>query len=447
MKNFTFPILMRSIITGVCVVTFFINGSCQIKYNGSINTGTDASAINYQTQGTGAYSFASGYQSVASGHTSTALGYKATAMGIRSFAIGENTYSASQGYSFGQQAKANSSQSLAIGRFVESNATGTIVIGSSSDGYSLINNIPNSLMIGFNSNIPTLFVGPSANFTSIGKVGIGTTIPQSTLHIVGDATISTLANKTGRGILSTDATGMLILADYSLIGDNMGNCEATRNLKMSDYSIFNGSIGDKVLQRADGSLFNNGLRFNTNNSMVLETGLAATMSLVSGSNTPSAIWVSNWTSGGYGLVLNDDNRTGGIYRDANNPSLAIGFNSTKVGIGVIPPADGDYALYVAGGILATEVRVQLQSDWKDLVFKPEYKLRSLTEVETFISKNGHLPEIPTSETVKKEGINIGDMNALLLQKIEELTLYILQQQKQIDTQQSEINSIKSNLNR
>ena len=172
--------------------------------------------------------------------------------------------------------------------------------------------------------------------------------------------------------------------------------------------------------------------------MVLETGAAANMTIVSNANTKSQIWVGNWTSGGYGLVLNNDNspgegnQKGGIYYDQNNPKPVINFNDTKVGIGTMPPSEGIYNLYVAGGILTEEVKVQLKSEWSDYVFSPDYKLRALKDVETYISKNQHLPDMPTSENVKQDGINLGEMNALLLKKIEELTLYVIELKNEND---------------
>lgn len=164
----------------------FLTLNAQVQDSLTINTGSVASAIGFETQATGTYSLSTGYQSVASGHTSTAIGYKANANGTRSFAIGENCYSESQGYSFGQYAKANVSQSLAIGRFVETMASGSISLGSSVSDHSMINNKPNSLMIGFMSTVPTLFVSESdndINFEGIGKVGIGTTDPKARLQI------------------------------------------------------------------------------------------------------------------------------------------------------------------------------------------------------------------------------------------------------------------------
>lgn len=181
--------------------------NAQVQDSLTINTGSVASAIGLETQATGQYSLSTGYQSIASGNTSTAIGYKANAIGTRSFAIGENTFSVDQGYSFGQMAKANVGQSLAIGRFVETNASGSIVIGSSTSISSLINSKPNSLMIGFNSSEPTLFVSESEltfNYNGIGKVGIGTTDPKARLQIAdGDIFIQDI----NKGIIMKSPDG------------------------------------------------------------------------------------------------------------------------------------------------------------------------------------------------------------------------------------------------
>lgn len=69
--------------------------------------------------------------------------------------------------------------------------------------------------------------------------------------------------------------------------------------------------------------------------------------------------------------------------------------------------------------------------WSDFVFKKEYKLPTLEEVENHIAEKGHLENIPSEEEVLKNGINLGEMNAKLLQKIEELTLYVIEMKKDI----------------
>ena len=75
--------------------------------------------------------------------------------------------------------------------------------------------------------------------------------------------------------------------------------------------------------------------------------------------------------------------------------------------------------------------------WSDYVFYPEYELRPLPELEQYIKKNNKLPEIPSANDVQENGIDLGNMQAKLLLKIEELTLYILDLQKQIDELKSE----------
>jgi hypothetical protein len=113
----------------------------------------------------------------------------------------------------------------------------------------------------------------------------------------------------------------------------------------------------------------------------------------------------------------------------------------KVNIGINTGATG-YLLSVDGKIIAEEVRIQLQSAWPDYVFDKHYALKSLNEVEDFILTHHHLPEIPSATEIKADGLLVGEMHNLLLKKIEELTLYLIQQQKTIDALQEEIKDLK-----
>ena len=105
----------------------------------------------------------------------------------------------------------------------------------------------------------------------------------------------------------------------------------------------------------------------------------------------------------------------------------------RVGIGTTNPQS---TLAVNGKITAKEIQVTL-SGWADFVFLKDYCLRPLSEVEAFINENGHLPEIPSAEEVKENGINLGEMDAKLLQKIEELTLYMIEQNRRIEKLENE----------
>jgi len=99
----------------------------------------------------------------------------------------------------------------------------------------------------------------------------------------------------------------------------------------------------------------------------------------------------------------------------------------NVGIGTTNPL---YLLSVKGTIGAQEVIVVPTTGWSDYVFRPEYRLRPLSEVSHYIQANGHLPDMPTEAEVKEKGVSIGDMQAKLLAKIEELTLHMIEQEKE-----------------
>lgn len=84
----------------------------------------------------------------------------------------------------------------------------------------------------------------------------------------------------------------------------------------------------------------------------------------------------------------------------------------------------------SGLVRAREIKIDALV-WADYVFKPDYQLMPLSEVENYINQNGHLPNVPTEKEVLEEGINVGEMNKILLEKIEELTLHIIEQEKRI----------------
>lgn len=128
-----------------------------------------------------------------------------------------------------------------------------------------------------------------------------------------------------------------------------------------------------------------------------------------------------------------------------NVSLLTAFPTTASGVNV-----AKYRLFVTGGILTEEVRVTMATEWADYVFNKDYALRSLKDVEKYIAENGHLPNVPSAEQVKAEGVNLGDMARIQQEKIEELTLYAIQQDKQIteqnktlEQQQKEIDELKA----
>ncbi|PXY02516.1 hypothetical protein DF185_00025 [Marinifilum breve] len=119
--------------------------------------------------------------------------------------------------------------------------------------------------------------------------------------------------------------------------------------------------------------------------------------------------------GGENEIVNDNN------------AISIIRSTGNVGIGTQSP--GSDRLAVNGTIRAKEIKVE-SSNWADFVFEDDYQLRNIEDLEQFISQNGHLPDIPNEKEVEKNGISLGEMNAKLLQKIEELTLYTIRLNKE-----------------
>lgn len=291
-------------------------------------------------------------QNQAKGNYSATIGMSNLTVGANSLAVGQANRTAGSG-------------AIALGKFAWANATNAIVIGSGMDNTeakALINNYSRTLMVGFNSSCPTLFVGTSNGGVTTGKIGIGNmTNPLAKLHMLADS------NEDAGFILETSN-------------------KATKSAYLQMYD-------DK------------------HKIMVSKTGM-----LIASPNDAMAL-------------------------DAKNISL-----TGKVGINVNNSFTGDYDydLAVKGGILTTEVFVKDVDEWHDYVFSDDYQLMSLEDVESFINQNGHLPDMPSEKDVMERGYSVVEMEGLLLKKIEELTLYTIELQSQIQLQRAIIDGLKKN---
>ncbi|MBK8342569.1 MAG: hypothetical protein IPL12_04100 [Bacteroidetes bacterium] len=117
------------------------------------------------------------------------------------------------------------------------------------------------------------------------------------------------------------------------------------------------------------------------------------------------------------------------------------FVSGNVQVGTEPVPTG-YKMSIDGKLVCEEVKVQLSADWADYVFDDTYKLLSLEEVEAFIVANNHLPNIPSADELATTGLDLSAMNILMMQKIEELTLYLIELNKQNELLMQEIKTLK-----
>ncbi|MET0466231.1 MAG: hypothetical protein ABW007_23935 [Chitinophagaceae bacterium] len=200
------------------------------------------------------------------------------------------------------------------------------------------------------------------------------------------------------------------ISDNVMITDGQGN-QRIRIFGNGNTTLgFNSPVDDGYKLAVNGNIKSTGL--------ILTDGNQAAGKVLTSDANGNASWqtasggsggASGWTDAGSGLLY--------------NTTL-----SGKVGIGTSTIPTG-YKLAIAGNVIAEKVKVQLQSQWADYVFDEEYKLMPLPALEKFIRQNKHLPEIPTAAEVEKDGIDIGNNQALLLKKIEELTLHMIGQNK------------------
>jgi hypothetical protein len=161
------------------------------------------------------------------------------------------------------------------------------------------------------------------------------------------------------------------------------------------------------------------------------------ITMISGPTNCGAIQIKSHS--GLGGSQNRYLRLG--WKDNNSvfsPALSIN-DDLNVGIGTTTP---DTKLTVNGNIHAKEVKIDLSIPAPDYVFANDYKLRSLKEVEDYINKNNHLPEIQSARELEKNGLMLAEMNMNLLKKVEELTLYMIELEKKNNVQSKEMETLK-----
>ncbi|MAU15625.1 MAG: hypothetical protein CMH48_09925 [Muricauda sp.] len=207
-----------------------------------------------------------------------------------------------------------------------------------------------------------------------------------------------------------------------------GQTETTVDLSWSEATDNVGVVGYKIFK--DGIL--EGTLGNVSTYQV--TGLTASTTYSFTATATDA--AGNESTSSNAVSVTTDGNSGGssgnaIWQEAN--SVASYAGKVQVGGISVPSA---YKMAIDGKLIAEEVRVEVSGTWPDYVFEKAYPLLSLKEIQKHIEEKGHLPKMPSAKEVKANGIELGEMNRLLLEKIEELTLYIIQLE-------SEINQLKS----
>jgi hypothetical protein len=285
-------------------------------------------------------------------------------------------------------------------------------------------------------------IAQTNTFPSSGYVGIGTTTPQVPLHLYSSS--ETVQNIEGSspyihaGLMFTDATQQTAgkVKQWAIWAGTDGGTWAS-GLGFHRYDAVNACAGG--ICSLSLFLHDNG------NVGIGTTGPRQTLEVAGSSLFDSDMFT--WQNGGI-FFSGNGSYSAGIY--GRNLGNDLGINSGglerlrinsngNVGIGTTSPA---YKLDVLGTIRAKEVLVNLDGG-ADFVFEKDYKLLPIEHVANYVQENKHLPDIPSANEMVKNGVSMGDMQVKLLQKVEELTLYAIQQNKEIETLKKRINGLET----
>lgn len=239
---------------------------------------------------------------------------------------------------------------------------------------------------------------------SNGFVGIGQTAPIARLHVTG-AQGTAFAKFTQSNISPVD--GVLTIGNGTTgVGNYIPNIVGRTYMPGRSFGVYFTGEAEDVLPTVD-------------------NGMAAVV-LDGRSKTSQPLVTNN--------VLAVNSAGVNLMQVKANGSVAIGTTDTK-----------GYKLAVNGSGIFTKVVVKSYANWPDFVFHPDYKLPALSEVEQFVTKNQHLPGIPSASEIEKEGVDVGEMNKQLLQKVEEQMLYIIEMNKQLAALSKEVEVLKQKI--
>jgi hypothetical protein len=268
------------------------------------------------------------------------------------------------------------------------------------------------------------FISEKMRINPDGKIGIGTLTPPLQTSIQ--------ALRSGG---NNSVTPLISLQDDR--SDRYSSINIVRGVGSYDL----GMSFSTVYQTGGSSIISEKIRINPDGKIGIGT-MNPTAKLETYNGTSGI--TSFKTIGVNGHLFIDNEGSGENYYDASNfqefqmgglPKMRINANG-NVGIGTVSP---DEKLTVNGNIHAKEIRIDTSISVPDYVFANDYKLNTLQEIEAYIKQNSHLPEIPSAKEIEKNGLMLAEMNMAILKKVEEMTLYIIEQNKRIEKLEKENN--------
>ncbi len=303
---------------------------------------------------------------------------------------------------------ANSDGIFAIGAAAERLAFGMAIDGAGAGtGRIYAKGTSNKLILGGGANDVLSVLGTEK------RIGIGTNFPAYTLEIQ-----------------SAESRGISVHNNYSGASTKFGGrFEAEAGGSGTRYGIWGEAFGTSGLSS---TVYGGRFYANGNGNTGAAYGIYAQVASP-GNGNHYAIYATANTS-----HANENAHSWALYADGHS------YFDNDVRIGTLNGATG-YRLSVDGKIMSEELKVQMSANWPDYVFEEDYDLMTLDEIDGYIKEYKHLPGVPSAKEVEEaEGFHVGEMNRILLEKVEEFTLLLIEQNKKIEQLEKEIKILKAN---
>jgi hypothetical protein len=265
---------------------------------------------------------------------------------------------------------------------------------------------------------------PHMIIKSSGNIGMGTTSPNEKLTVNGNIRLENNGKLIGAKELEVSCDSLMF------------NMKGLRGLQMKrgsngDFTLYfpnpdNNSKWNRIIAK-------NQLSFNAGNRGVNDNDNVSDLHISVSGNVGIGIVRPNEKLTVAGNLKIDKDKNG------NNSKLFINANPDSINAII----KNKYSAFITGGVLSEDFAIGPKSSWADHVFNSDYPLQSLNEVESYIQTHNRLPDMPSAAEVQKNGYTLHDMNVKLLQKVEELTLYSIEQNKEIEQLKKVVSSYET----
>jgi hypothetical protein len=364
-----------------------------LSFSYGLNTqasGGGSFALGYSTAATGAYSFAHGLSTIAPSGYEVALGRYNT---IYTPVAPANWHKSDRLFVIGNGSSGTNRQdAFTIMKNGETTLNGSLTLTNGTDAYTLPNTAGNENQV-LRLNNSGLLTWDDNDYSNSNEL-------QTLFFIGGDLSLSN-----GNTVNLSTLSGLWSENGLTDLFHTQNSVAIGSSTKIGNLNIYNGGPEPSEINLTTANNGTSQINFSENSAGTLGMG-----------------WRYNGTGNRMELFtyLNAVDSDPHLSVSRSDGAVAIGGTKTKIG----------YKLSVDGKVVCEEVLVELDADWPDYVFANDYELRTIEALEDYIDKEKHLPGIAPASEIEENGIKIGEMQKNLMEKVEELSLYIIQLNKQ-----------------